>query len=237
MTVTHQLRGFLSKAARGVRRLTGLRTDLDYRRRYAACDLQRDYWTIVGPTTKEEYERLSAAKLQLLRDLGLTSDSRVLDVGCGTGMLTAALHDFLCERGVYLGVDISPQAIAFCRSRFSRPNFTFRESEMTALPHTGTSFDFIVFFSIFTHTYPEETVALLREASRLLAANGLIFADVFTAPLVDLYHGDRALIELNQDYFLRLVENCDLHAELVQAQPSRQFGQRMFFKFQHATCR
>lgn len=232
MTATKTLRRLASRAVRGLNRLTGRRADIDYRRWYSLLDLQRDYWTIVGPTTKEEYERLSALKLKLLIDLGLTPEAKILDVGCGTGNLTAALHDdFLGERGVYRGADISPDAIAFCRSRFTRPNFFFHVSEMTQLPALTERFDFIVFFSVFTHTYPRETAALLRGASQLLAANGVLFADVFTAPLIDEYSGNRAAVEINPDYLMRQLEGSGLHAELIDLQARPQLGQRLFYKF------
>ena len=97
MTTSRTLRRLASRAANGLRRLTGQPADIDFRRWYSTWDLQRDYWTIVGPATKEEYERLSLLKLQLLIDLGLTPEARILDVGCGTGLLAASLHDFLSE--------------------------------------------------------------------------------------------------------------------------------------------
>jgi SAM-dependent methyltransferase len=231
MTMNRILRSYSSRAARGLRRLTGRRTDLDYRRWYSTSDLQRDYWTIVGPSTKEEYDRLSTVKRQLLIDLGLTPDANILDVGCGTGQLTSALHDFLSDRGHYCGTDISPEAVAFCRSRFRRPNFSFHTSAMTALPLDNISFDFIVFFSVFTHTYPNETALLLREANRLLADGGVIFADVFVDPLVDRHAGDRAAVVVNPDYLLGLLDGSDLRTELIETQPGPHRSQRMFYKF------
>src|SRR5438270_442465 len=81
--------------------------------------------------TREEYERLGEVKLQLLRKLGLGPDARVLDVGCGTGLLTAALERFLSARGLYYGTDLAPEAVRFCRERFRRPNFVFVPGVMT----------------------------------------------------------------------------------------------------------
>lgn len=232
MIASRTLRRLVSRAAGGLWRLTGRRADPDYRRWYSIWDLERDYWSIVGPATKEEYDRLSRVKLQLLIDLGLTPESKVLDVGCGTGLLTARLHDFLSDRGLYAGADISPEAIAFCRSRYSRPNFSFHVSEMTKLPALMERFDFIVFYSVFTHTYPPETALLLHDASRLLANGGVIFADIFTAPLIEEYTGDRSAVEINPDYLMCLLEDSGLHAELIDMQPRPQLGQRLFYAFQ-----
>jgi ubiquinone/menaquinone biosynthesis C-methylase UbiE len=225
------LRRLASRAVRGLHRLAGRRADVDYRLWYSTWDLQRDYWTVVGPATKEEYERLSLVKLKLLIDLGLSPDAKLLDVGCGTGLLAASLHDFLSERGEYVGADIGPEAVAFCRSRFTRPNFSFHVSEMTKLPPLTQRFDFIVFYSVFTHTYPRETAVLLREASRLLAEGGIIFADVFAAPLIDEYSGDRGAVEINPDYLMRLLEDSGLEAHLIDIQSRPRLGQRLFYKF------
>lgn len=230
MSLGLTFRSMVSRAGRGLRRLVGRSRAIDYRRWYSACDLRRDYWTIVGPTTREEYERLGIVKRQMLMDLGLAPDSRILDVGCGTGLLAAALEGFLSDRGHYHGTDISPEAVAFCRSRFRRGNFAFSVSEMTRLPLENVSFDFIVFYSVFTHTYPHETALLLREARRLLAENGIIFADLFAAPLQAPYVGDRGRIEVNAEDLPHLFADCGLQEKLVEAQPDPRRGQRLFFR-------
>ena len=70
------------------------------------------------------------AKLETLREVGLTPDTRILDVGCGTGQLAGPLESFLSDRGLYYGTDIGEEAIAFCRGRFERPNFRFARNEV-----------------------------------------------------------------------------------------------------------
>ncbi|HEY8504235.1 MAG TPA: class I SAM-dependent methyltransferase [Gemmataceae bacterium] len=206
-------------------------TDIDYPKVYATADLRRDYWTVVGPGTKEEFDRLSGVKLKHLIDLGLTPDSRLLDVGCGTGLLTAAAENFLSDKGYYLGTDLGAEAVEHCRRRFTRPNFAFVQSEMTRIPVEGMQFDMAVFYSVFTHTFPDETLLLLAEAKRLLAPGGLIFADLFTSPMVERYAGNRGAVEVNPDHFLRLAGVAGLRAELVMVGRWQRYAERMFFKF------
>jgi SAM-dependent methyltransferase len=205
--------------------------DIDYHKAYATADLTRDYWTVVGPGSRDEYDRLGQAKLETLRDVGLTPDSRILDVGCGTGQLAVPLEPFLSDRGLYCGTDIGEEAIAFCRERFRRPNFRFQQNEMTSLPIEGVEFDYIAFFSVFTHTYPDETVLLLAEANRLLAPGGVIIGDVFTSPVVERCVGNRGAVELNRDHFLRLVRLAGLSAEPLAQWPWQKYGHREVFKF------
>ncbi len=144
--------------------------------------------------------------------------------------MTAALHEYLSDCGLYCGVDISPEAVAFCRSRFLRPNFSFAVSRMTTLPTLRDRFHFIVFYSVFTHTYPRETALLLVEANRLLADGGVIFADLFAAPLVDQFAGDRGMMEINPDPLLRMLDASGLRAEAVLVHPGERSSQRVFYK-------
>lgn len=205
--------------------------DIDYHKAYATADLTRDYWTVVGPGTRDEYDRLGQSKLNTLRDVGLTPDGKILDVGCGTGQLAVPLESFLSDCGLYHGTDIGEEAVAFCKDRFRRPNFHFARNEMTSLPIHGTRFDFITFFSVFTHTYPDETVLLLAEANRLLAPGGVVIGDVFTSPVVERCSGNRGAMELNRDHFLKLVQLAGLSAEVLASWPWQKFGRREVFKF------
>jgi SAM-dependent methyltransferase len=209
--------------------------DIDYHKVYATADLNRDFWTVVGPDSREEYDRLGRVKLEQLKAIGLTPDSRVLDVGCGTGQLAAPLESFLSDRGEYVGVDIGPEAIAFCRQHYTRPNFRFEQSGMTTIPITRAEFDVVAFFSVFTHTYPDETALLLAEARRLLAPGGSILGDVFTSPLVVRSTGNRGAVELNREHFLRLVELAGLTAEYTASWPWQKYGRREVFRFTHRT--
>lgn len=205
--------------------------DIDYYKAYATADLTRDYWTVVGPGTKDEFDRLGQAKLKTLRQVGLTPEGRVLDIGCGTGQLAVPLEGFLSDAGCYYGTDIGPEAITFCRERFKRPNFRFAQNEMTSVPVADAQFDFVTFFSVFTHTFPDETALLLAEARRLLAPNGVVVGDVFTSPLVERCSGNRGAMELNREHFLRLVALAGLRAEVLQSWPWQKHGRREVFTF------
>jgi ubiquinone/menaquinone biosynthesis C-methylase UbiE len=212
---------------------TPLDGEFNYHDIYANADLGRDYWSVSGPPTAAEFERLVPIKLKLLTDLGLTPDGRLLDVGCGTGLLTTAAERFLSDRGQYWGTDLAKEAIEFCRSRFTRPNFHFAVNGMTTIPIAGVEFDAIAFFSVFTHTYPDETALLLAESRRLLAPGGFVFADLFTSPLVMRHAGSRYAVEVNREHTLRLAELAGLKAERVMDQPWKGKSRREFFKFTH----
>lgn len=189
----------------------------DYLEVWKRANLGKDYWSIVGIPSQDEFRRVGEVKLRFLTDLGLTPAGKVLDVGCGTGALTQPLIQYLSDEGLYYGTDVAEEAVSFCQSRFRRKNFIFVRNEMTRLPigEKDVRFDFIVFFSVFTHTFPDETEALLREAKRLLNDRGMIVADVFCSPDVKKFKGVRALVELNRGYLFELIDRCGLYAELI----------------------
>ncbi|MDB5308876.1 MAG: class SAM-dependent methyltransferase [Gemmataceae bacterium] len=205
--------------------------EFNYHDIYARADLGQDFWSVSGPGSRAEFDRLTPIKLKLLTDLGLTPDSRLLDVGCGTGLLATAAEGFLSDRGLYYGTDLAPEAVEFCKGRYRRPNFHFVTSGMTTVPVAGVEFDVVAFYSVFTHTYPDETALLLAEANRLLAPGGVIFADLFTSPLVARHAGSRYAVETNRDHVLRLIALAGLDAELVMTSPWNGQARREFFKF------
>jgi len=188
--------------------------EIDYEQVYAAADLAKDYWAVVGPASAEEFRLLGRSKVDLLKAAGLHPRSRVLDIGCGTGSLAEALLDVLDEGGAYHGTDLSEKAVQFCRERYTRPNFHFARNEMTAVP-LAERFDFVTFFSVFTHTYLPETRALLAEALRLLDDGGSIVADVFEADVEGDSVGTRAMVVLARGRMLGLAEDLGLEARTM----------------------
>jgi ubiquinone/menaquinone biosynthesis C-methylase UbiE len=198
---------------------------------YSAADLTKDFWSASGPGEKAEFERLMPIKLNLLKDVGLTPDSRLLDIGCGTGLLATAAESYLSDRGLYYGTDLAKQAIEFCRKHYRRPNFHFCVNKMTTVPIEGMVFDVVSFYSVFTHTYLAETALLLAEAKRLLAPSGVIFADLFLSNQVECDAGTRFAVEVNPDLFTQLVRLVGLKAELVLTHPWNGQAHRKFFKF------
>lgn len=206
----------------------------DYRAAYRKVDLERDYWSIVGPTSEGEFASLGQGKRQLLIDLGLTPDSRVLDVGCGTGQLTVALEEYLSPKGSYLGTDIAPEAVAFCQRRFRRPNFHFLQSKMTCVPIEDGRFDFIYFGSVFTHMYPREIRAMLPNIRRLLATGGRVIADAFLADVAAGSRGNRRMVVIDEAHLLETFAAAGFAHEVVNSWPCEPGVRRSIFQLRPA---
>ena len=193
-------------------------SDIDYHQVYRTADLAANSWWVVGAYhSQAEYKQSALARREMLINCGLTPDSRVLDIGCGTGQMAMALEDYLTPRGAFYGTDIGREGIEFARRTYRRPNFVFAVGEMTRVPFADTDgpFDLAIFFSVFTHTFLDESVLLLAEARRLLHPRGSIVADVIVSDLVGNAAGNRGQMRVNRDHFLRLGEALGFKAEVI----------------------
>ncbi len=97
---------------------------------------------------------------------------RILDVGCGTG----ANLEMLATFGAAEGVDISADALMFCRARGLQD---VKLSEAERLPYEDNSFDLVTVLDVVEHF--DDDLAGLREMRRVLRPGGytLIFVPAF----------------------------------------------------------
>ena len=51
--------------------------------------------------------------------------NRILDVGCGTGLLAVASEPFLGQGGKYIGIDVMKKDVDFCRKHYPYASFEF----------------------------------------------------------------------------------------------------------------
>lgn len=209
--------------------------DIDYHEVYATANLEQNHWWVVGKyDSRDDYERSIQGRFEMLRTLGLQPTGRVLDIGCGTGQIAEALSTYLAESGAYFGCDIGREAIQFCEQRYRRPNFVFRPCEMTSVPFSAEqdgTFDFVLFFSVFTHTFTDESALLLGEAVRLLAPDGIIVADIIASHLVERCAGNRGEMVVNRDHFLRLAMLAGLSHEIIGQWTWNAHTERLMIRF------
>ncbi len=89
--------------------------------------------------------------------------SRILDIGCGTG----ANLEMLSRFGEAEGVDVSTEALAFCRERGLQ---NVRQGEAEHLPYEDGSFDVVTALDVVEHL--DDDVEGLREMRRVLRTGG-----------------------------------------------------------------
>jgi SAM-dependent methyltransferase len=100
---------------------------------------------------------------------GSVPNSRVLDVGCGTGSTTLAVARRLGRNGRCVGIDISAPMIIAARSRTEREGAgaSFTHADAQTFPFEPSSFDAIVSrFGVMFFDDPVQAFANLRHAAK-----------------------------------------------------------------------
>lgn len=137
---------------------------------------------------------------RLQHDLGVTTSSRILDIGCGVGRLPIGLRAQLGALPRYTGVDVDAGVIRWCRRHINDPAAAFVHLDLAnerynpsgqsitgsfRLPMTNESFDVIYLYSVFSHMLMPDVMAYLHEFRRLLAEGGTVFLTAFIEEGVD----------------------------------------------------
>jgi phospholipid N-methyltransferase len=102
----------------------------------------------------------------------VSSDSIVLEIGCGTGALTEAIREILPEGNCYLGIEINDGLVKLLRERFPDLRFVcgdagdaFSIHQQSGLGKVGTIVSGLPFTSL-----PKETSRnVFREIDRFMA--------------------------------------------------------------------
>jgi len=125
---------------------------------------------------ENRYRRLA------IRLLTLRGDEQILDVGCGTGVLTRQLAHVLNARegACAVGIDAAPKMITVARRNSSKtPNVHFDIGIAEALPYADQRFDCAVSTFFFHHIDAELKRCALAELRRVLKPGGrLVIVDV-----------------------------------------------------------
>lgn len=107
---------------------------------------------------------------------GVPNVRRVLDLGAGTGLMSAFIHAG-CPDAEYTLVDISMQMLAQARQRFQGlPNFRYMAQDLARLDEAAGlpegDFDLIVSGLAIHHLENGQKQSLFHQVARLLAPNG-----------------------------------------------------------------
>ena len=114
-------------------------------------------------------------KARIVRDLDLAAPMRVLDVGCGTGVLATRIK-LRCPAVEVAGLDPTPSALAIARARAAGRGLSIDWYEGLAeqLPFPDASFDRVVSSLAFHHIPPHVKSPALRECLRVTRPGGRI---------------------------------------------------------------
>jgi demethylmenaquinone methyltransferase/2-methoxy-6-polyprenyl-1,4-benzoquinol methylase len=165
-----------------------------------------EFFDIASKTWDDEMIRDDGIINEILDNAEISTESTVLDVACGTGVL---IPDYL-KRSVksVFGIDISPKMIQIARSKFKsekRVNFTCGD---VCSFEFNTKFHNVIVYNAFPHFQnPEQVVKILAE---LLEDGGVLsIAHGMSKKQIDSIHKHAA-----SDVSISLLEAEEL-AEIV----------------------
>jgi acyl transferase domain-containing protein/SAM-dependent methyltransferase len=136
---------------------------------------------------------------------------RVLDVGCGRGGTVALLSERYGAEAT--GLDLSPEAVAFCRRVHGQKGLQFEVGDAEELPFEDQTFDVVTNIES-SHTYPNLR-AFIAEVRRVLVSGGwFLYTDLLP---VQRWAEVRVLLggfDLRQDRPItaNVLASCDLVA-------------------------
>ena len=131
-----------------------------------------------------------------VRLAGLRPNGNVLDLGCGIGRMALPLTQYLDDDGGYIGVDVHPEGIEWCRQNIAGRyrNFRFIRLDIQhplynpagtlngaslQLPFPDATFDLVAVISVFTHLGEAELLNYAKEIRRILKPDGRSLSTFF----------------------------------------------------------
>lgn len=131
---------------------------------------------------------------RFLKWIPVRAGDRVLEVGCGTGVVARDLAALTGRRGVVTAVDTSATLLAHARvlSRGAPGGrLVFRRADGHRLPFADGRFDVVVAITVILHV--EDPVRVVKEMVRVARAGGRVAVQDQDFGLVGAAHPDREL--------------------------------------------
>lgn len=137
-----------------------------------------------------------AFTLRLLTDAGTGPGQRVLDIGCGNGIVTRMIAERLGPSGEVVGIDRNTEALEFARTAIADAglaNIRFVEGDLNDLQTDFGQFDMIVGRRVLM--YQPDATATLRHLRDALKPGGRIVLQEHDASGMPLHHAELPLHE------------------------------------------
>jgi SAM-dependent methyltransferase len=138
-----------------------------------------EYWA----THADEYERCTAAHLDvLLRTADIRRDSRVLDVGCGSGLLARRAARIAAD-GAVLGIDLSARLVEVAQQRADYDgvsNVSFEQGDAQIHAFDPRTFDLVL--GLTSAMFFGDKAAALANLARALRDGGRLGLITWQSP-------------------------------------------------------
>jgi ubiquinone/menaquinone biosynthesis C-methylase UbiE len=145
-----------------------------------SLDFMAGYYDKLTLTERSRFRRKQMALI------GLKEGESVLDVGCGTGVLSILSRLAVGETGRVCGIDIAPRMIRKAKEKAGRYklDIDFRSASVTGLPFPDERFDVVISSLMFHHLPVPAKREGLGEIHRVMKKDGRFFLADFGSPHV-----------------------------------------------------
>ena len=146
----------------------------------ASAEAQR-HWTgrsgigLLKPTVN--FVRIAAYNYAKITGSAISSQTRILDYGCGYGRIARLMYYFADEANIW-GVDPWEKSISLCNEAGLGRNFRQSQYLPDRLPVSDAPFDLIYAYSVFTHLSEAASLAALRALRRHVHERSLLVITV-----------------------------------------------------------
>ena len=122
-------------------------------------------------------------KGRLIKEAGIQSGHKILDLGCGTGTLTIMIKKVHPDSEV-IGLDGDPQVLDIARRKAKEAgaSINFDEGIAYQLPYPAGSFDRVLSSMVFHHLATQDKERALAEIYRVLKPDGELHLADFGEP-------------------------------------------------------
>jgi ubiquinone/menaquinone biosynthesis C-methylase UbiE len=131
-----------------------------------------NYDRYLGPVIFEPWAE------DLVFRLASTKCRRVLEIACGTGIVTRRLRDALPATTEIVATDLNRDMFEFAKLKFrDHANISWQQADASALPFADCSFDAVV--CQFGVMFVPDKAAAMRESYRVLRSGGVFLFNVW----------------------------------------------------------
>lgn len=124
--------------------------------------------------------------LSLLAHYAPYKKLKILDAGCGTGLLAKKLHAF----GDVTGLDLSDDALKFAKKR----GVKVKKGSIAKLPFNDSVFDVLISIDVINHLWVKDEQKAFNEFNRVLKSGGILIMRVSANPWLRLKHDEHVFI-------------------------------------------
>jgi ubiquinone/menaquinone biosynthesis C-methylase UbiE len=147
--------------------------------------------------------------LSLVKKYCNKKNLKILDAGCGTGLLAKKLSKF----GEVWAIDISTEALKYAKKR----KLKLKKGSITEIPFKESLFDLVTCIDVINHQAVKSDIAGMREIYRVLKPGGLLVIRTSANPWLKLVHDKHVYIRerYSKDKFEAKLKKADFNVKRI----------------------